>query len=104
MINIGFYYRVKKGHEKEFEGRFWDVVSSNVEGMKSAKLYKNVMDPQEYMIYTEWTSLEAFRNFMKSQSYKETVDYGKSILDGIPTHRILQPIDEEMEKLSGSTI
>lgn len=94
MINVGFYYRVKRGHEKDFEEKFWDIVSSNVDGMRSAKLYRNVMDPQEYMIYTEWDSLEAFKEFMKSQEYSETINYGKTILEDIPTHVILQRIQE----------
>ncbi len=94
MINIGFYYRVKRGHEKDFEEKFWDIVSSNVDGMRSAKLYRNVMDPQEYMIYTEWDSLEAFKEFMKSQEHSETINYGKTILEDIPTHVILQRIQE----------
>lgn len=94
MINIGFYYTVKKGHEREFEEKFWDVVSTNVKGMTSAKLYKNVMNPQEYMIYTEWSSLDAFKDFMKSEGYRETIDYGKSILEGLPSHKIFQPLEE----------
>ncbi|MEM4075606.1 MAG: antibiotic biosynthesis monooxygenase [Metallosphaera sp.] len=97
MINVGFYYKVKKGHEKEFEETFLSVLKTlkeSLPGFRDAKLYKNVADPQEYLIYSEWDNLETFREFIKSRAFKETTSYGKSIIDGRPTHRVLQQVDE----------
>ena len=57
MINIGLYYKVKKGHEKEFEDKFLNVISllKNVDfGFLSGKLYREIGDCSEYMLYTEW--------------------------------------------------
>ncbi|MGC9106248.1 MAG: antibiotic biosynthesis monooxygenase family protein [Thermoprotei archaeon] len=96
MINVGFYYRVKKGHEKEFEETFMKVLmilKANVPGFKDAKLYRSVTDPQEYLIYSEWESLEVFRNFISSNAYRETVNYGRTILEGRPVHKVLQQIE-----------
>ncbi|MEM3914697.1 MAG: antibiotic biosynthesis monooxygenase, partial [Metallosphaera sp.] len=48
MINVGFYYKVKKGHEKEFEETFLSVLKTlkeSLPGFRDAKLYKNVADP-----------------------------------------------------------
>ncbi len=50
-------------------------------------------DPQEYLIYSEWESLEAFRNFISSNAYRETVNYGRTILEGRPVHKVLQQIE-----------
>jgi heme-degrading monooxygenase HmoA len=96
VINVGFYYRVKKGHEKEFEETFMKVLEhlkANVPGFKDAKLYRSVTDPQEYLIYSEWESLEVFRNFISSNAYRETVNYGRTILEGRPMHKVLQQIE-----------
>jgi heme-degrading monooxygenase HmoA len=93
VINIGFYYRVKKGKEGDFEKKFREVVDhlkANLPGFVSAKLYKQVDDPQEYLIYTEWESLDSFKKFLASNSYKATLEYGKSIIEGRPIHRIFQ--------------
>ncbi|MFP3233469.1 MAG: antibiotic biosynthesis monooxygenase family protein, partial [Sulfolobaceae archaeon] len=63
MINVGFYYKVKSGHEKEFEETFKRVNEylKSFQGFKGARLYKSVDNPSEYLIYSEWDSLEAFR-------------------------------------------
>ncbi len=42
------------------------------------------------MLYTEWESLDSFRKFMESKEYAQTVEFGKSIIDGQPRHKIFQ--------------
>ncbi len=95
MISVGFYYKVKRGFEKEFERKFNDVVSflSNFKGFKGAKLYRSVDDPSEYLIYSEWEDLESYKNFINSNAYRETVNYGKTIIEGRPTHKVFQQIN-----------
>ena len=96
MINVGLYYRVKPSHEKEFEETFSKVLEflkANVEGFIDAKLYRNVSDPREYLIYSEWESLDAFRKFMQSRQFSETTSYGRTILEGMPKHKIFQEIN-----------
>ncbi|BCS92633.1 hypothetical protein L3N51_02231 [Metallosphaera sp. J1] len=96
MINVGFYYRVKKGHEKEFEETFSKVLEylkKNFPGFKDGKLYRSVSDPQEYLIYSEWENLDVFRQFVSSQAYRDTTSYGKTIIEGRPTHRVLQQLE-----------
>ncbi|MDT7873263.1 antibiotic biosynthesis monooxygenase [Stygiolobus sp. CP850M] len=95
MINVGFYYKVKSGHEKEFEETFKHVNEylKSFQGFKGARLYKSVDNPSEYLIYSEWDSLEAFRKFIDSQAYRETVNYGKSIIEGRPHHKVFQEVN-----------
>ncbi|MQL56094.1 hypothetical protein GFB69_10180 [Acidianus ambivalens] len=57
------------------------------------KLYKNVDNPREYLIYSEWKDLDSFRKFMLSREFKNTTDYGKQIIEGRPYHRIFQEIN-----------
>jgi len=91
MINVGLYYRVKKGHEEEFERTFNSVmamIKSSGMGIKEVRLYRDVNDPQQYMIFTEWESLEKFKDFIASRPFKETTEDGKSILEEMPKNRI----------------
>ncbi len=97
MINVGLYYRVKSGHQSEFEGMFNGVIEhlrSNVEGFLDARLYKNVASEQDYLIYSEWKDLSAFRKFMSSDAFRSTTQKGASILEGRPSHKIFQEISE----------
>jgi len=93
MINIGLYYKVKSGHEKEFEETFMNVVSllkGSDFGFERGKLYREVGDSTEYMLYTEWDDLDSFKKFMLSKEYAKTVEWGKTIMDGQPRHRIFR--------------
>ncbi|ACP39220.1 antibiotic biosynthesis monooxygenase family protein [Saccharolobus islandicus] len=97
MINVGFYYKVKIGFEKDFEDKFREVLSylrANADGFVDAKLYKSVDEPSEYLIYSVWRDLDSFKKFISSDAYRSTVNYGKSIIESRPTHRILQEINE----------
>ena len=95
MISVGFYYKVKKGYEEEFEKKFKEVLQylSSFPGFKSAKLYKSVDDPSEYLIYSEWEDLDSYRKFIASTAYRDTVEYGKSIIEGRPIHKVFEQIN-----------
>ncbi len=90
MINVGLYYKVKPGHEDEFESTFNEVVSylSKGKGFKLAKLYKEVSNPNEYMIYSEWDSIESFIDFVKSDAFHNVTSSAKDIIDGQPRHKV----------------
>ncbi|BBG23054.1 antibiotic biosynthesis monooxygenase family protein [Sulfuracidifex tepidarius] len=97
MINVGFYYKVRPGHEKEFEETFYKVDSflKSFKGFKKAVLYRRVDLSNEYMIYTEWEDLDSFRRFTTSREYQDTTTYGKTILEGRPFHRVLHEINDD---------
>ncbi|MCL4397180.1 antibiotic biosynthesis monooxygenase [Candidatus Parvarchaeota archaeon] len=100
MINVGMYYNVKKGHEKEFEDTFQKVVDylkNNVKGFEKASIYKKVGEEgstTEYMIYSEWKDADSFREFTTAKAFRETTEYGKSIIEGRPYHRIFNEVKE----------
>ena len=101
MINVGMYYNVKKGHEKEFEDTFQKVVEylkSNVKGFEKASIYKKIGEESnttEYMIYSEWKDKDSFREFTTAKAFHETTEYGKGIIEGRPYHRIFNEVREE---------
>ncbi len=101
MINVGLYYNVKIGHEKEFEDTFNKVISSLKEmkiGFVDGKLYRAVQtsnaNTTEYMIYSVWDGADAFRKFTTSEAFKNTTHYGNTIIEGKPFHRIFGDVQE----------
>lgn len=91
MINVGLYYKVKDGHEKDFEEKFngvVDLLKSKDVGFIDGKLYREVKCPEEYMIYTVWKDKKHFEDFLQMEAYLNTVDYGKTILESQPRHKI----------------
>lgn len=93
MINVGLYYKVKEGHEREFEGIFKEVIEvlmKSGSGFVDGKLYKEIGNSREYLIYTEWKDLESFREFTSGRTFKDIQNYGKNILESMPRHRIFR--------------
>lgn len=91
MINIGMYYSIKKGHEKEFENYFNQVLAvlNNAKiGFLSGKLYREVSNEREYMIYSEWESMDSFRKFMASHDFQQATEFGKTIMESQPRHKV----------------
>ncbi|MEM3670904.1 MAG: antibiotic biosynthesis monooxygenase [Thermoprotei archaeon] len=90
MIHVGLYYDVKPGQEKKFEEIFGAVKSSlgREEGFISGTLYRNVDRPNSYMILSEWSSLEHFKKFVASNSFRRVAESGKEILEREPRNRV----------------
>jgi heme-degrading monooxygenase HmoA len=93
MINVGFYYSVLEGHEHDFENRFLQVVrmlKAGESGIRDAKLYRELGQNGEYMIFTEWDSVDHFRKFTESMAFRNTTEEGKKILKSHPRHIVLR--------------
>ncbi|MGC8558004.1 MAG: antibiotic biosynthesis monooxygenase family protein [Nitrososphaeria archaeon] len=66
------------------------MLQKSNEGFITGKLYREVGDSREYLIYTEWKDMDSFRKFISSRSFSEVQGYGKSILEGAPRHRVFR--------------
>ena len=91
MVTIGMNYKMIPGKEKIFEDAFTNVlmVMNEMEGHSESFLYKDVNDPQSYLIVSDWSSEEAFNGFIASDKFKNVVDWGKeNILAGRPSHTV----------------
>lgn len=91
MVTIGMNYRMLPGKEKIFEDAFTSVlkVMEEMEGHSKSFLYRDVNDPQSYMIASEWNSEDAFNEFIQSDKFKSVVNWGKeNILAGRPSHQV----------------
>ena len=91
MVTIGMNYKMIPGKEKVFEDAFNKVlkVMNEMEGHSESFLYKDVNDPQSYLIVSDWSSEPAFNGFIQSEKFRNVVDWGKeNILAGRPSHTV----------------
>ena len=91
MVTIGMNYKMIPGKEKVFEDAFNSVlkVMEEMDGHKESFLYKDVNDPQSYLIVSEWSYEDAFNAFMNSDKFRSVANWGKeNILAGRPRHNV----------------
>lgn len=91
MITVGMNYRVLPGKGELFESVFNKVlgVMNEMEGHKESHLFRDVNDPQNYLIVSEWTQRAAFDGFTRSDRFRNVVTWGKEqVLAGRPKHEI----------------
>ncbi|MFQ5672177.1 MAG: antibiotic biosynthesis monooxygenase family protein [Nitrospinales bacterium] len=91
MVTIGMNYKMIPGKEKIFEDAFKNVleVMKEMQGHCKSFLYRDVNDPQSYLIVSEWDSEEAFNAFIRSDKFRGVANWGKeNILAGRPVHTV----------------
>jgi heme-degrading monooxygenase HmoA len=91
MVTIGLNYAVIKGKEEIFETTFRKVVQSmeDMEGHSESHLYRDIDDPQQYLILSKWSKRAAFDAFVGSETFRKVASWGKEeVLSGRPQHEI----------------
>ena len=89
MVTIGMNYRVLPGKEETFEKACLKVftVMESIEGHTASRLLRDVQDPQNFVILSEWTERKAYDDFISSEAFRRVADWGKEdILAGRPVH------------------
>ena len=91
MVTIGMNYAVLKGKEEVFETAFNKVVHAmqGIAGHGKTRMYRDINDPQQYLIVSEWSDKTAFDNFIGSEAFRSVANWGKEqILAGRPQHQV----------------
>jgi len=91
MITVGMNYHVIAGKQQEFEDKFAAVMGAlrAAEGHTSSSLWKDVADDASYLITSEWSDEQAFKDFIQSDAFRAVTTWGKEqILSGRPQHKI----------------
>ncbi len=91
MVTVGMNYRVREGKNEAFVEGFRGVldVMRGIDGHTKSNLYVDTNDSQEYLIVSEWSAMEAFQGFIRSQAFKDATAWGSAeILDGRPQHKV----------------
>ena len=79
MVTIGMNYKVLSGKEETFEKAFNKVVTAmcGIEGHSQTHMYRDINDPQCYLIVSEWTNKGEFDSFIASDTFRNVVNWGK---------------------------
>lgn len=91
MVTVGMNYKVIPGKEEVFENAFNNVlkVMGEMEGHTRTALYRDINDPQQYLIVSDWNSEDAYNAFLNSDKFAGVVNWGKeNILAGRPSHTV----------------
>ncbi|HAW28366.1 antibiotic biosynthesis monooxygenase family protein [Gimesia maris] len=91
MITVGMNYHVIAGKQESFEEKFASVLAAlnEAEGHDNSNLWKDVADDASYMITSEWSDEQAFKDFIQSDAFRAVTNWGKEeILSDRPRHKI----------------
>ena len=91
MITVGMNYNVIAGKEQDFENKFAGVIDalSAAEGHSNSTLWKDVSNGSSYLITSEWSEEQAFKDFIQSDAFRDVTNWGKEqILSGRPQHKV----------------
>ncbi len=89
MVTIGMNYKVISGKEETFENGFRKVIKAmaDIDGHTQTRMCRDIDDPQMYVILSEWSSRDAFDQFVASDTFRKVTDWGKEeLLAGRPSH------------------
>lgn len=93
MITIGMNYRILPGKNEEFEKVCNAVIEAmaDMQGHTKSFLFKDVNDPQSYLIMSDWSDRAAFDDFIASEQFRNVANWGKEqILAGRPSHNYFE--------------
>ena len=91
MITVGMNYHVIEGKQQDFEEKFKAVIGAlnEAEGHTNSTLWNDTTDNASYLITSEWTDENAFKEFIQSEAFRAVTNWGKEqILSGRPQHKI----------------
>ena len=91
MITVGMNYHVIKGKEADFEEKFASVIEAlnAADGHSGSTLWNDVSDGASYLITSEWSDEQAFRDFIQSQAFRDVTTWGsEQILSKRPQHKV----------------
>ena len=91
LVTVGMNYRVLPGKQRDFEEKFASVIGAlrSASGHTNSTLWKDVSDDASYLITSEWSDEQAFRDFIQSDTFRDVTNWGKEqILSGRPQHKV----------------
>lgn len=91
MITVGMNYHVLEGKQQSFEEKFAGVIDAlkAADGHENSNLWKDVSDDASYMITSEWSDEQAFKDFIQSDAFRAVTNWGKEqILSDRPRHKV----------------
>ena len=88
---MGLFYTVKPDHRDDFVETF-DAVGEQLAGMdghRDTQLLANLEDDRDFFISSRWDGREDALEFFRGDAFRDTVEWGREVLDGRPRHVFL---------------
>jgi chlorite dismutase len=88
---MGMFYTVKPDHRDDFVDTF-DAVGEQLAGMdghRETQLLCNVEDDADFFISSRWDERDDALEFFRGDAFRDTVEWGREVLDGRPRHVFL---------------
>jgi len=88
---MGMFYTVKPDYHEEFVEKFGEVgdLLDNMDGHIETRLLANVGDENDMFISSQWETKEDAMEFFRGDAFRDTVDWGREVLDDRPRHVFL---------------
>jgi chlorite dismutase len=88
---MGMFYTVKPDYREDFVGKFGEVggLLSDMDGHVETRLLANVDNENDMFISSRWEAKEDAMEFFRGDAFRDTVDWGRDVLDDRPRHVFL---------------
>jgi len=88
---MGMFYTVKPDHREEFVDTFREVGAAleGMDGHLDTRLMVNEEDDNDMFIASQWREKDDAMAFFRSDSFRDTVEWGREVLDDRPRHVFL---------------
>ncbi|MDZ7700875.1 MAG: heme-binding protein [Halobacteriales archaeon] len=88
---MGMFYTVKPDHREAFVDTFGAVGEqlAGMDGHRETQLLANLEDDRDFFISSRWEGREAALEFFRGDAFRDTVEWGREVLDGRPRHVFL---------------
>jgi len=88
---MGMFYQVKDDHREAFVDTFGEVgeALAGMDGHRATRLLANREDDCDMFIDSRWDAENDAMAFFRSEQFRDTVEWGREVLDGRPRHVFL---------------
>ena len=88
---MGMFYTVKPDYREDFVEKFGEVggLLDDMDGHLETRLLANVGDENDMFISSQWEAKEDAMEFFRGDAFRDTVDWGREVLDDRPRHVFL---------------
>lgn len=92
MITFGLNYDVKPEYMDKFKEVSYAAIDmmQDLEGHVKTVLYSDTKRPNSLMIYSEWVEDQNFRNFVRSEAFKNVQNMTSDMLEQRPKHSLYE--------------
>lgn len=92
MITFGLNYDVKAEFVDEFVGVSQKAIEliKTLDGHIQTTLYKDVANPNCFLIYSEWEQDQHFKDFVRSEAFKQVQTMTVDMLERRPKHTLYE--------------